>query len=138
MIPVAFVWASEIVGPAEPVKKSIIYSDQFVYETRGIYEKLDLPATPDSLYLTDDGKCVKYARWLSGIELYGDAYEWEDYINSQSPTLGAVVVFDYNHLGVVVEIWPDRFKISERNYEGLWIVSERWIEDDATVLGFVR
>jgi surface antigen len=63
--------------------------------------------------------CVPYAREVSGIDLQGNAYEWWDeadgvYPRSQSPSVGAVLVFrpyhrmTVGHLAVVSRVESDR------------------------------
>ena len=99
------------------------------------------PQLPSVLYEGDTGYCVDYAKALTGLSYKGNAIEWAKYINSKNPTLGSTVVFNigrYGHLGVVVEIESDRFKITERNYNGLFMVNERWVNnDDPSIMGYV-
>jgi len=64
-------------------------------------------------------QCVPYAREVSGIELYGDAYTWWDqaaahYPRGQKPVRGAVLVLaktprlPYGHVAVVERVLSPR------------------------------
>ncbi len=71
---------------------------------------------PGSSFPADGAwQCVPYARAVSGIELYGDAWTWWDqaagkFARGQSPKRGAVLVFAkgpklrLGHLAVVIDI----------------------------------
>lgn len=65
-------------------------------------------------------QCVPFARELSGIDIYGDAWTWwasaaeEGYRRGNRPEPGAVMVFSrtgrlgYGHVSVVAEVLNDR------------------------------
>jgi hypothetical protein len=65
-------------------------------------------------------QCVPFARELSGIEIYGNAWTWwrsaaeEGYRRGNTPVPGAVMVFSrtgrlgYGHVSVVAEVLNDR------------------------------
>jgi len=77
--------------------------------------------TPDLgvLYLDAPMQCVPYARMVSGIELYGNAYTWwekapPNYYRSHKPKVGAVMVVNrskqmrYGHVAMVSGIKNSR------------------------------
>ena len=92
------------------------------------------------LFAGDNGQCVNYSRALSGLQIKGNAIDWTDDVNANEPELGAVVVFYYGHLAVVTEIdyLNHTITITERNYKGVWNISERtipWNSED--IVGYV-
>lgn len=75
------------------------------------------PSRPTFLY--DGAQCVPYARLVSGIELYGDAYSWWDgaagrYQRGPLPAPGAVLVLSQTdrlrsgHVAVVSQVLNSR------------------------------
>ena len=108
-----------------------------------IFQEWDYPELSGSLSIGDNGQCVNYAKALSGLDYSGHAISWSNYINSYAPSLKSVMVFDRSlsslgHLAVVVGIKDDIITISERNYQGLWVISERTIDaNDPSILGYV-
>lgn len=104
------------------------------------YKSWDYPELIGDLFENDNGQCVNYAKVLAEMDIYGNAIEWIDDINTYEPELKAVTVFNYGHLGVVTEIDYREYTItiSERNYEGLWIVNERTLPwNDETIEGYI-
>lgn len=73
-------------------------------------------------------QCVPYARKVSGINIYGDAYTWWDraaytYRRGQQPRVGAVLVLAntkkmrYGHLAVVKDvISPRQINVTHSNW----------------------
>ena len=114
----------------------IVATNSPTNEVRWNYPKL-----PRMLYREDNGQCVNFARVLSKIDIRGNASEWKDKINAKYPELGALIVFDYGHAGVVVGInyFENEITIVERNYYGLFIVNERKIKMDRTdISGYIK
>ena len=108
-----------------------------------VVQEWNYPVLSGSLSIDDNGQCVNYAKVLSGIYRSGHAINWSNYINSYAPSLKSVVVFDRSssvlgHLAVVVKIEDNKITISERNYQGPWIISERVLDaNDPSILGYV-
>lgn len=58
-----------------------------------------LPANAPVSYVSSPISCVPYARQVSGLQLYGDAYSWWNaasprYARGQTPRPGSVLVLD--------------------------------------------
>ncbi len=93
---------------------------------------------------TLNGWCVSFARQYSGIEIYGDAWQWAPFITSALPSVGAVAVLRESpnwHLALTTAVdWnARRFDVVEQNYLGRGVVSTRSISFDYLLLeGFVR
>lgn len=86
---------------------------------------------PGSSFPADgEWQCVPYARAVSGIELYGDAWTWWGqaegrYQRAQKPRRGAVLVFARNeklklgHLAVVIDlVSPREIQATDANWGG--------------------
>ena len=100
---------------------------------------------PGSSFPADGAwQCVPYARAVSGIELYGDAWTWWDqaagkFTRSQTPQRGAVLVFAkgdklrLGHLAVVVGVeGPREIKTTDANW-GSNPTSRGFIHDDQRI-----
>lgn len=94
-----------------------------------------------------NGTCVPYARARSGIKLYGWAGTFLDiasdsgYTVTEVPMVGCIVVTSESagHVAVVEEITDEGIRVSEQNYKGLYVVSERIIPfEDPIILGYIR
>ena len=106
------------------------------------------PTTPQQAYLKlpnggiGDGWCVSYAKFKSGLTFSGNAYEWINYINSQEPKIGDIIVLKEGksgHLAYLENIQGNKLIISEQNYLGRWIVSIRIIEITyINILGYIE
>ena len=83
------------------------------------------------------GECVPYARVLTGVNKYGDAITWKP--NSAKPTLGAVVIFTYGHIGAVYAIDPikEEILITEKHFIGDTISTRSLSFNDTTIKGYV-
>jgi surface antigen len=90
-------------------------------------------------------QCVTFARALSGIELFGDAWTWwkqatGKYAKGDTPEAGAVLVFKaegrmrHGHVAVVSQVLTDRIiQISHANWSP--IAGERGkVEENVTVV----
>ncbi len=93
-------------------------------------------------------QCVPYARQLSGIEIYGDAYTWWDratprYARGNTPGIGAVLVLSrterlrYGHLAVVKRILgARRIEVAHANWGkdifGRGYIHEAMLVEDAS------
>jgi hypothetical protein len=91
---------------------------------------------------TDDGWCVSYVR-AHGYEQYtGDAKDWANYINSDEPTIGGVVVLDegpLDHLALITAVSSASLDLIEQNFEGLGIVSTRSLDRSSEdIIGFIK
>lgn len=80
----------------------------------------------------DGSNCVPYARWASGISLYGDAYQWwgnanHRYGRGHIPKPGAVLVLAktqrlvHGHLAVVKEVKSPRLILVDH---ANWVADE--------------
>lgn len=93
-----------------------------------------------------NGTCVPYARYRSGIELYGNAGTFLDraekngYATGTKPVLGGIMVTaeSTGHVAVVEKIEKEKVYVSEQNVKGLYKVSWRWFDlADKRILGFI-
>jgi len=96
-------------------------------------------------------QCVPYAREVSGIQIYGDAWTWWSqaegrYARGHAPRAGAVVTFDpgthgitdaAGHIGYVESVEDDgsAFTVSEMNAPLPYVVSSRRIATSAIARG---
>lgn len=137
----AYAPALEDANKQEPKQNFISESYIVAHSIPTIEIEWNYPKLPEKLFDGDNGECVNYARTLSGIYgIRGNAKEWKDKVNSKQPSIGSIVVFEFGHLGVVFKInyLTRTIWITERNYVGLWIVSERKLKmDDESIYGYV-
>ena len=99
------------------------------------------------------GQCTWWVAYNRPVPPYlGDAWQWlgnaarSGYQISGEPTVGSIVVYARNHgystfghVGIVLEVRPDGFVVSEMNYVGWAIVDQRlspW-PDPQHVEGFI-
>lgn len=82
------------------------------------------------------GWCVDYAKKRTGK--YGTWGNGGRLLSlTQTPQVGAVVVFNYTHVAVIDILDGPRMKISESNYEKKMRISSRWISvTDPSIRGF--
>lgn len=95
-----------------------------------------------------NGTCVPYARHRTGIALYGWAGEFLAkagksplYEVTEVPMVGSIVVTNESngHIAVVESITEDGIIVSEQNYDGLYLVTERSIPFESTLIeGYIR
>lgn len=83
-------------------------------------------------YSSTRQQCVPYAREVSGIQLYGDAYSWWNqaqgrYLRGHQPTIGAVLVLKKTlkmpagHVAVVKEVLDRRtINVTHSNWASSW------------------
>ena len=97
--------------------------------------------------LYGNGACVPYARYKTGIQLYGWAgtflvrAEAAGYSISDIPAKGGMVITNEanGHVAVVEEVTNEFITVSEQNYKGLYIVSTREILLDSTkIQGYIH
>jgi surface antigen/LysM repeat protein len=95
------------------------------------------------------GQCTWYAaKKYGGVKFGGNANRW--LVNSRAyghktgntPVRGAIVVTNenrrYGHVAYIERIEEGRFLISEMNYKGVGVITERWIDNDSSVIkGFI-
>jgi surface antigen/LysM repeat protein len=95
------------------------------------------------------GQCTYWAaKKYGGVKFGGNANRW--LVNSRAyghstgktPVKGAIVVTNenrrYGHVAYIERVEEGRFYISEMNYKGLGVVSERWIDNNSSVIkGFI-
>jgi surface antigen len=91
-------------------------------------------------------QCVPFARLMSGIQIFGDAWTWwrqasDSFRTSRAPETGSVLVFEphgrmrLGHVAVVSEVLTDRvIHISHANWGG----SRGKIEENVTVVDVSR
>ncbi len=88
-----------------------------------------------------NGQCVQYAEYVTGIYRRGNANVWTKYINSTEPVIGSIVVLNegsIGHLAAVKDIKGDSILITEQNYLGKYIISERLFSASyLNILGYV-
>jgi hypothetical protein len=119
----------------------------------------DVPAGffPDS-FVSPPGECTSWAAALwpghhgRGVSWGGDAWEWfanaaaQSYVVASTPSVGAIAVFRrtssdagaWGHVGVVLGVTGDRFRITEMNVLGRFVVDERDLSaSDPSAVGFV-
>ena len=108
-----------------------------------------LAASSGSAYADDYLQCVPFARMISGIEIFGDAWTWWQkaagrYAQGFTPKSGAVLVFKPNgvmnkgHVAVVSRVLTDRvIQVTHAN----WSIidgSRGQVEKDVTVVDVSR
>jgi len=106
-----------------------------------------LPENRDRDFSQGNGSCMPYARSRSGLPISGSACtilnRLDDYGLSyrEEPAVGTVVVTSEGpcgHVAVVEEIKEKTIVISEQNYKGLYVVSERELAIDSELIqGYV-
>jgi hypothetical protein len=93
-----------------------------------------------------NGTCVPYARYRTGIQLYGWAryfLKWakeEGYSTSTVPIIGGMVITNESrgHVAVVEDVHDDHIHISEQNFLGRYVISKRELSlDDPRILGYI-
>ena len=88
------------------------------------------------------GQCVGFVKYITGVEYSGNANVWTQYINSDTPEIGYIVVIQagrWGHVGFVTEIKDDKITIRSRNWRGLWIISDDEFEtNDIRILGYIK
>jgi len=95
-----------------------------------------------------NGTCVPYARQRTGIDLYGwaglfldKASSSEQYVVTEVPMPGCIVVTNEGggHVAVVEEVVAGGILVSEQNYAGLYVVTERKIPFESELIeGYIR
>ena len=104
----------------------------------GAYYLDELPS--DSNLLTA-GQCVPYVQWKTGVSYSGNAITWQKYINSEIPVEGAIVVTTHSywgHVGIVKDIVNNNVLMESRNFKGLYIVSQDWLDiNNPQILGYI-
>ena len=95
-----------------------------------------------------NGTCVPYARQRTGIDLYGWAGQFlekasssEQYVVTEIPMPGCIVVTNEGggHVAVVEEVVDGGILVSEQNYAGLYVVTERKIPFESELIeGYIR
>ena len=108
-----------------------------------------MAATSGSAYADDYLQCVPFARMISGIEIFGDAWTWWQkaagrYAQGFTPKSGAVLVFkptgimNKGHVAVVSRVLTDRvIQVTHAN----WSIidgSRGQVEKDVTVVDVSR
>lgn len=93
------------------------------------------------------GYCTWYVASKRKITFGGNAKAWlkngkaAGYATGSSPAVGAVVVTNessYGHVAYVEEVKGGQFRVSEMNYKGFGVRSERWIPiGSGSVKGFI-
>ncbi len=88
-----------------------------------------------------NGYCVAFVQNNGFEHLRGDANVWIQYINSDTPSVGSVVVLDegeIGHIAIVLMVYSDSILIAEQNYFGRWIVDERELSlDYERIIGYI-
>lgn len=88
------------------------------------------------------GQCVGYVKYITGAEYSGNANTWKQYINSDNPEIGAIIVIEagrWGHVGIVKEVKEDSVIVRSRNWRSLWQISDDEFKiDDIRILGYIR
>ena len=89
-----------------------------------------------------NGQCVKFVRYVTGVDIFGNASAWVKYINSDTPQVGDIVVIRYSkwqwHVGIVSKVDNDSITVRSRNVRGKYIVSDdKFRLDDSRVVGYI-
>ena len=110
----------------------------------GLLSGLVSPQAEQAEGVTNGWQCAQFARLLSGIEIFGDAYTWwrqsmGKYARGSSPDVGAVLVFKphgarkLGHVAVVSQILTDRvIQVTHANWSRI-DGSRGQVEKDVTV-----
>ncbi len=110
----------------------------------GLLSGLVSPQVAQAEGVTNGWQCAQFARLLSGIEIFGDAYTWwrqamGKYARGSSPDVGAVLVFKphgamkLGHVAVVSQILTDRvIQVTHANWSRI-DGSRGQVEKDVTV-----
>ena len=110
----------------------------------GLLSGLVSPQAAQAEGVTNGWQCAQFARLLSGIEIFGDAYTWwrqsmGKYARGSSPDVGAVLVFKphgamkLGHVAVVSQILTDRvIQVTHANWSRI-DGSRGQVEKDVTV-----
>lgn len=88
------------------------------------------------------GQCVCWVKTVTGVDFSGNANVWVKYVDTYTPSVGAIVVLktgNVGHVGIVVKVTKDTITVRSRNYQGLWIVSDdEFQRDDSIILGYIK
>ena len=93
-----------------------------------------LPVNANKVYYKGNGSCMPYARYRSGLPVFGSActiltrLEESGLVRLDSPIAGAVIVTNEGncgHIAYIEYVKDGMIHISEQNYEGGYIISER-------------
>ena len=107
--------------------------------------KEKLPTNLNKVWSQGNGSCMPYARYRSGLSIYGAARTIlgrldEGLATATQPQVGAVAVTTDGggHVSVVESISDLEITISEQNYRGIYIVSRRAIPiDSETIISYI-
>ncbi len=111
-----------------------------------VQEPIEAPPSVKPVNHYGNGTCVPYARLRSGIKMFGWAGSFLDraigdgFTVTEVPQIGCIMVTKEGggHVAVVEDIGEKGILISEQNYKGLYVVSERWVgADDELILGYI-
>lgn len=97
--------------------------------------------TPDIYKPIGDGYCVAFVQAHGFSQYRGNAWQWKEYINSQAPKPGEVVVLNEGTMGHVALVIStgDKITIMEQNYVARYIVSQRELNlNDPSIIGFIK
>lgn len=87
------------------------------------------------------GQCVNWVKYITGLNYPGNAKDWVQYINSDKPVVGSVVVLNvgkWGHIGVVVKVEGNTVTVRSRNWLGLYIVSDDEFDiNDNRLTGYI-
>lgn len=150
----AMLWPSAVAAPSEDpymqsayniVNSAYLQSNNSIplsnaFRLLGpISTRIELPGDDNPMVA---GQCVNYVKYVTGVEYSGNANTWEQYINSDSPIIGSIVVIKigrFGHLGIVVKMRDESIVVRSRNYEGLWIISDNSFElNDIRIIGYIN
>lgn len=88
------------------------------------------------------GQCVGYVKYITGTDFTGNAINWKQYINLETPEVGSIVVMQvgkWGHVGIVVKVDGDKVTIRSRNWRQLWQISDDIFDlNDERILGYVK
>lgn len=112
-------------------------------ELPGPVPKVKITSTKGSIYVpVGDGQCVAFVQAHGYANLHGNAKEWARYIDTNTPSVGDVVVFRggrYGHVALITAVIGNSIQVVEQNFYGLYVIDHREVSlSNGSIIGFVR
>lgn len=134
---------------SQTIAQSSYGGDKVTASYRNVFQEKNGMAAGQCTYYAAHKATFAFPEISPGVRFRsrgGNANQWLNnaraagFKTSATPSPGAIAVFQggygyysvYGHVGIVHEVDYDnhRIKISDMNYQGLWVVTERWIQLD--------
>jgi hypothetical protein len=87
----------------------------------------------------DPCSCVSYARWKSGINVGPIGKAKNHPIDSDTPTVGGLVITNESgagHLAVIKQVWAETIVVDESNYVPCKVSSREIRRDSPSIIGY--